>query len=142
MPWSRPDICGVWKLFSLVMQCIHSRKIHASLVKITAFCHIIAWMFSIFQDTNWILGCKSDCRDGKVSIYSKVKGKLLACDVNIRCKPNTWYHMACVGFRKLPFNKETEVHTMFEYICPLCQPEHSNYKELIQTNGLLSITDK
>ena len=50
------------------------------------------------KEEEWVLGCEGKCIEQKQSKYSSIKGCMIACDVNIKYKSNTWYHMACEGF--------------------------------------------
>ncbi|CAG2235092.1 unnamed protein product [Mytilus edulis] len=80
---------------------------------------------------NWNLGCASYCRDHKAPIYSTIKGELIACDANIACSSNTWYHFFCEGFRRL----NIELHRGKKYVCQKCRPLHDQRENLKMTNG-------
>ena len=80
----------------------------------------------------WILGCKEFCKNDKASNYSKVKGELIACDANLLCEPNTWYHLYCEGFRKVPCNQTLEG---LNYACRKCRQVHPDKENLITNSG-------
>lgn len=45
------------------------------------------------EGLTWTLGCKNNCKDARAPNFSKVKGQLIACDANIMCNKQTWYHL-------------------------------------------------
>ena len=91
---------------------------------------------SNIKEEEWVLGCESNCIEEKQSKYSSIKGCMIACDVNIKCHSNTWYHMACEGFRRMPAAL-TDEKSNVTYVCQLCRDHHSQQEELVSTNGFL-----
>ena len=92
-------------------------------------------------EEEWILGCENKCIEEKQSKYSSIKGCMIACDANIKCKRNTWYHMACEGFRRMPAALCDE-KTKVMYVCQLCRKHHTNEEELASTNSFVEHPEK
>lgn len=82
----------------------------------------------------WTLGCKSYCKDERAPNYSKVKEELIAYDANLSCQNNTWYHLFCEGFRRMPSVNNLSA----SYACKSCREVHPDRKELEINNGFYS----
>ncbi|XP_069122147.1 uncharacterized protein [Argopecten irradians] len=76
------------------------------------------------DDDEWLLGCKDYCKDDKAPKYSRVRGKLIACDANIVCLPNSWFHLYCEGHRRVPKS------TNQSYACNKCRKEMPNKENM------------
>ena len=75
------------------------------------------------------LGCSSYCKDDRAPSFSRIKGKLIMCDANLVCGPNTHYHYFCEGFRRKPNNLKTK------YACKKCREVHPDKENLVLENG-------
>lgn len=81
------------------------------------------------SEDEWVLGCKMYCKDERAPNFSKVKSQLIACDANLQCGPNTWYHLFCEGFRRVP--SQLSGH----YVCRKCRNVHPDKENLEINNG-------
>ena len=129
----------------VTVSCYSRRKdevegVHEEVNRVTAYCDVQDPLENVnntnIKEEEWVLGCEGKCVEQKQSKYSSIKGCMIACDVNIKCKSNTWYYMACEGFRRMPAALTDEKSKVI-YVCQLCREHHSHKEELASTNGFL-----
>jgi len=93
------------------------------------------------KKTVWHRGCEQYCKNDKCSNSSSTKYEEIACDANIVCKPNSWFHLFCEGFhRRMPaalMDKKLKT----KYVCKLCRPMHDQAEELEKTSGFLFMSE-
>lgn len=78
------------------------------------------------------------CIDGKQSTYSWIKGVMVACDANIVCESNSWYHLSCEGFRRIPAQL-ADNKSKVQYLCIKCRRQHEKKEELAVNNGFMYV---
>ena len=114
--------------------------VHEELNRVTAHCDVQDTVENEnnnnIKEAEWVLGCEGKCIEQKQSKYSSIKGCMIACDLNIKCKSNTWYHMACEGLRRMPAALTDEKSKVI-YVCQLCREHHPDKDEFACTNGFL-----
>ena len=114
--------------------------VHEEVNRVTAHCDVQDPLENEnntnIKEEEWVLGCEGKCTEQKQSKYSSIKGCMIACDLNIKCKSNTWYHMACEGFRRM-LAALTDEKSKVIYVCQLYREHHSDKDELACTNGFL-----
>ena len=114
--------------------------VHEEVNRVTAHCDVQDTLENEkninIKEEEWVLGCEGKCIEQKQSKYSSIKGCMIACDLNIKCKNNTWYHMACEGFRRM-LVALTDEKSKVIYVCQLCRERQSDKDELACTNGFL-----
>ena len=87
---------------------------------------------------NWVLGCKKMCIDGKQSCYSRIKGVMVACDANIACESNSWFHLSCEGYRRIPAQL-ADNKAKVQYVCTKCRIQHEKKEELELNKGFMYV---
>ena len=87
---------------------------------------------------NWVLGCKKMCIDGKQSCYSRIKGVMVACDANIACESNSWFHLSCEGYRRIPAQL-ADNKAKVQYVCTKCRIQHEKKEELEVNKGFMYV---